>query len=263
MGFIFGPAIGGFIGGGEADADSFLYIGYVSAFFTMIAAFCTFAFVQESLTPERRRAAAAQKGTPSAFTAVTLLKAKPIVLWLTVLSLLVIGAGSLFEATFAFFTSDRFDWGPREIGLSFGLLGAIAAVTQAVLVGPLVRFFGEAQVMCGSLLIYAAGTAGIGFATNELLLPIALMFNALGIGLFSPAYQSYTAAQSNDADRGLVMGLTQAAGSLGRVVGPVAGGMLYAGIGPASPFYSGGVIMVVSLLLGSYTVWRYGAKART
>lgn len=259
MGFVFGPAIGGLIAGGNSDPNDFLYIGYASAFFTFVAALCTYMFVKESLSPERRAAAAAN-GKPSAFAAATLMKAKPIVFWLAVISLLVTGAGALFEATFAFLAMDRFTWGPREIGLSFGMIGAVAAMTQAFLVSPAVKLFGEAGVMNGSLLFYAVGLAGIGVVASEALVLGCLVLTSFGVGLFSSAYQSYTSAQSNDFDRGLVMGLTQSAGSLGRVFGPAAAGFIYTGVGQAAPFLYGGALMLFSFVVGLFTVRRYGRK---
>lgn len=259
MGFVFGPAIGGLIAGGNSDPNDFLFIGYASAFFTLIAALCTFAFLKESLPPERRAAAAAN-GKPSAFAAATLMKAKPIVFWLAVISLLVTGAGALFEATFAFLAMDKFIWGPREIGLSFAMIGAVAAITQATLVSPSVRLFGEAGVMNGSLIFYAIGLAGLGIVESEILLLGCLVLTSFGVGLFSSAYQSYTSAQSNDFDRGLVMGLTQSAGSLGRVFGPAAAGFIYVGVGQSAPFFYGGAIMALSFFVGLYTVRRYGRK---
>jgi len=262
MGFIFGPAIGGLIAGSETNAQGFLYIGYASAAATLIAAICTFAFVQESLTQERR-AAVAQNGLPSAFTSLSIMKAKPIILWLVVLSLFVIGAAALFETTFAFLVSDRFQWGPREIGLGFAVIGGVAAITQAMLVGPVVRMFGEAQVMCGSIILYAIGIGSIGYVNSVFPLLIAMATTALGVGLFSPAYQSYASAQSNDSDRGLVMGVTQAAGSLGRVVGPAASGAIYMHVGQSAPFYWGGAVMLLSFFLAIYTVTRHSRRPTT
>lgn len=259
-GFIFGPAIGGLIAGGDSDPNDFLYIGYTAALFTLIAAICTFVFVRESLSPERR-AAAATHGTPSAFAAVTLMKAKPIVFWLSILSLFVIGAAALFESTFAFLAMDRFVWGPREIGLSFALIGFVAAIIQGIAVGPVVRKFGEAETMSGSLILYAIGLAGFAIAPNQLWFIGCLVITSIGVGLFSPSYQSYTAAQSNDYDRGLIMGLTQSAGSLGRVIGPAVAGFMYVGIGQNAPFLYGGAIMAFSFLIAVYTVHRYGRPA--
>lgn len=258
-GFIFGPAIGGLIAGADTGPDDFLYIGYASAAFTLLAAAMTYFTVAESLSAQRRAAASAlpSSGT-QAFASATLMRGKPVVFWLSLIMFMVTAAGALMEATFAFLASDKFTWGPREIGLSFALIGTIAAVLQAVATEPLAARFGVAKVMTYSLIVYAAGLTGIGFARTDLELALSLAANAIGVGLFSPAYQSYTAGRSNDTDRGLVMGLTQSAGSLGRVIGPAIAGLLYVGITPAAPFYIGGCVMIMSLFVAAYTINRYG-----
>ncbi|MEO0410902.1 MAG: MFS transporter [Pseudomonadota bacterium] len=256
-GFIFGPAIGGLIAGAETDPLDFLYIGYASAVFTLLAAAMTYFTVAESLPPERRAAAQPSSNT-SAFATATLMRAKPIVFWLSLIMFLVTASGALMEATFAFLASDEFAWGPREIGLSFAMIGTIAAVLQAVATEPLAARFGVERVMTYSLILYGAGLAGIGLAQSDLTLALCLALNAAGVGLFSPAYQSYTAGRSNDTDRGLVMGITQSAGSLGRVIGPAMAGVLYVGISPPAPFLIGGTVMVLTLFVCTYTVRRYG-----
>jgi MFS transporter, DHA1 family, tetracycline resistance protein len=72
---------------------------------------------------------------------------------------------------------------------------------------------------------------------------------AVGLGLFNPAFQTLTSDQTSDGDRGLVMGLTQGASSLGRVVGPAVSGTLYDVLGHRSPFGIGAAIMVLALIV--------------
>ncbi|MEM7568869.1 MAG: MFS transporter [Pseudomonadota bacterium] len=257
-GFIFGPAIGGLIAGAETGPSDFLYIGYASAAFTILAAVMTYFTVAESLSPERRAAAAHASSSTAAFATATFMRAKPVVFWLAAIMFLSTSAGALMEATFAFLASDRFTWGPREIGLSFAMIGSVAAVLQAVATQPLAARFGVANVMTYSLIIYAGGLLGIGLAQTNLQLALGLAANAVGVGLFSPAYQSYTAGRASDADRGLVMGITQSAGSLGRVIGPAVAGVIYVGVSPPAPFYIGAAVMLLSLFVAAHTVKRYG-----
>ena len=254
-GFIFGPAIGGFIAGAEPDPYDFLYIGYVSALFTFIAAVLTHLTVPESMSPERRMAAAASR-SGSAFQTLSLMKAKPVVFWLCVIMLLAVGSGALMEATFAFLAGDLFAWGPLEVGLSFAMIGTIAAIVQAFAAGPLAARFGEATVMTYSLIVHAGGLIVMGLAQSSMHLIFGLIAMSFGVGAFSPAYQSYTAAQSNDTDRGLVMGLTHSAGALGRVFGPAISGFLYVGISKPAPFLIGGSMLLLTFVVCLFVVRR-------
>jgi len=70
---------------------------------------------------------------------------------------------------------------------------------------------------------------------------------AIGLGLFNPAFQTLTSDQSSDGDRGMVMGLTQGASSLGRVFGPAIAGTIYQSMGHHAPFGIGAGVMLLAL----------------
>jgi MFS family permease len=84
---------------------------------------------------------------------------------------------------------------------------------------------------------------------------------AVGLGLFNPAFQTLTSDQTNDADRGLVMGMTQGASSLGRIIGPAVSGSIYQGIGHGAPFGIGAGVMVLALG-AAVAAGRMGKRAR-
>ena len=76
---------------------------------------------------------------------------------------------------------------------------------------------------------------------------IAMAVAATGLGLFNPAFQTMAAAESDDSDRGLVIGLTQGASSLGRVIGPGVSGTIYQTMGPTAPFQVGAAVLIVAV----------------
>ena len=140
LGFIFGPAIGGLMAGNHPDLSDFAIIGYASAGITALAAVAALILLPESLTPERRAEAHAAR---SDLSAGQVLRAKPVVIALMVLTLLVIGSAALMETTLAFFAHDSFGWGPSDVGLAFGAVGLISAALQGGAAGPLARRFGS------------------------------------------------------------------------------------------------------------------------
>ena len=244
LGFIFGPAIGGLMAGNHPDLSDFAIIGYASAGITALAAVAALILLPESLTPERRAEAHAAR---SDLSAGQVLRAKPVVIALMVLTLLVIGSAALMETTLAFFAHDSFGWGPSDVGLAFGAVGLISAALQGGAAGPLARRFGSGQLAVAGVVFHAAGLALLVIAGSSMAMIGALAVMALGLGLFNPAYQTLTSRQTNDGDRGLVMGLTQGASSLGRVGGPAVSGALYQQFGHRSPFTVGAVIMLLAL----------------
>jgi MFS transporter, DHA1 family, tetracycline resistance protein len=255
LGFIFGPAIGGLIAGNNPDLADFAIVGYASAGFTALAALAAFFLLPESLTAERR--AAAQQAS-SDVNAAAVLRAKPIIWALMALTLLVIGSAALMETTFAFFAHDAFRWGPSDVGLSFAAVGLISAALQGGAAGPLARRFGSANLAIAGVAAHAAGLALLAVASSGAMLIAGLCVLALGLGLFNPAFQTLTTDQTDDSDRGMVMGLTQGASSLGRVFGPAVSGSIYVELGQQAPFAIGAGIMLIALA----TAFIVAAKGR-
>ena len=244
LGFIFGPAIGGLIAGNNPDLADFAIVGYTSATVTAVAAIAAFFLLPESLTAERRAAAGAEETN---LATGDVLRAKPIIWALMALTLLVIGSAAMMEATLAFFAHDAFRWGPSDVGLSFAAVGLISAALQGGAAGPLAKRFGSARLAIAGVAAHAAGLALIAIASSAAFMMTGLAVMAVGLGLFNPAFQTLSSDQTDDRDRGLVMGLTQGASSLGRVIGPAVSGSLYQRIGQQAPFGIGAAIMLLAL----------------
>ncbi len=256
LGFIFGPALGGLIAGNTPDLADFAIVGYASAAITAVAALAAFFLLPESLTSERRAQARVAR---SEFSAADLLRAKPVVIALMVLTLLVIGSAAMMETTLAFFAHDDFAWGPSNVGLAFGGVGLISAALQGGGAGPLARRFGSATMAICGVAFHAAGLALLAIAGSSGMMIAGLAVMAVGLGLFNPAFQTLTSDQTNDGDRGIVMGLTQGASSLGRVFGPAVSGAIYQTFGHRSPFGLGAAIMLLALI----AAFIVAAKERT
>jgi MFS family permease len=253
MGFIFGPAIGGLVAGDAPGMADFAMVAHVAAAICALGVVLVIFGLPESLGPERRQAV---KDAGIGPTAREVMAAKPAVIALMVVAALVIGSAGMMETTFAMFADDRLGWSPRDVGLSFGLIGTISAVMQAGAAAPLARRFGARKVALIGIIGYALGLAGLGltgigdWAGNTMVLA-ALSVTALGVGMFNPAFQTMVAATTDDRDRGLVNGLTQGASAGGRIIGPAISGSIYAGVGIAAPFLAGAALMLVALVVAA------------
>jgi MFS transporter, DHA1 family, tetracycline resistance protein len=156
------------------------------------------------------------------------------------------------ETSFAFFTHDVLGWGPQQVGLSFGAVGLISVALQAGGASPLSKRFGSGKLVIGGMFLYALGLIGLTQAGSGPAVFAAMAVLSVGLGLFNPAYQTLASAQGDDSDRGLVMGLTQGASSLGRVVGPSASGLIYQSMGPTAPFATGAGVMILAIAVGLF-----------
>jgi MFS family permease len=131
------------------------------------------------------------------------------------------------ETLFAFFMMDRFGYDAR--GVAF-ILVAIAVLMGGIQGGAMkalsARFSERSLVVGGSALLAVAFAAMPEMPTVAwLVAPLAL--SAVGRGVAQPALLSMTSLAAGPARRGAVMGAFQSAGSLARVVGPLAAGWLY------------------------------------
>jgi MFS family permease len=171
------------------------------------------------------------------------------VLPIVAISFLSLSAFSAFEATFPFFGEARLHFGEVSTAATFAAIGLPLLLVQARLIGPAVDRLGERTVVVVGLACNAAGLvllAGVHHVAT-LVLPMALL--VVGQGLASPTLSSMVAGRAGSHRRGAVLGVQQAAGGLARVVGPIAGGVLFKHIGVPAPYLTGAAVMVVAALL--------------
>ncbi len=85
--------------------------------------------------------------------------AHPVLSRVLLVTLISTAAFAGMEAIFGLWTQARFDWGPRQVGLCFAVIGVIASVGQGLITGRLARRFGEAKVLTTGLVIIAVSLA--------------------------------------------------------------------------------------------------------
>ena len=134
-----------------------------------------------------------------------------------------------------------------KIGEPFFYVGLELAVVQGLLIGRLTRKFGEARLVVAGAGFIALGLLSLPFAGG---LPAVLVVNgllALGMGLFNPALTSLVSRQAGADERGGIIGVSQSASSLARIVGPAIAGPIFEGFGRNGPYYAAGAVMVLVL----------------
>ncbi len=257
LGFVFGPAIGGWLSGYDLSWPGFAAAG-LSAF-NLVGAWL--------LLPEpaqRSRAGAELKHRMGAL--VEALTRPGIRRLLAVFFMLVL-AFSAMEATYAFLAQEYFHLDNRGVVFSFLVIGVLVVIVQGGLIGPLTRAFGERRLLVAGALLQAgsllwlphahgwfpAGVALPGWLPPGFVeLAVASAPLAVGSGLTSPALSALLSRLSRADAQGGTLGIGQSASALGRVLGPISGTSTYAYAPPAShawPYLGGAVLMTVSALI--------------
>jgi MFS transporter, DHA1 family, tetracycline resistance protein len=162
---------------------------------------------------------------------------------------------TLMTAFFAIFTEDRFGFTAAENGYIFALIGVIAVLIQARLVGPLVERFSEKRLAMAGVTILACALFALPLVGGLGALLLVTAGVATGNSLVNPSINGLVSRSTDPHWQGRVLGLMQAAGSLGRCAGPLAGGWLLA-LNPRhtvdfgkAPFWCGSALLLVALLL--------------
>jgi MFS transporter, DHA1 family, tetracycline resistance protein len=243
LGFILGPFVGGVLANPSAGTAGYHLPLLVSSGLAACSAIGIALVVRESR--QRGHDVGPQAGRWVMFGFAL---RHPVVGRLMLLTFSVGIAFTAIESTFALWARQRFGWEPRDIGLCFGVTGAVSAGCQFLLTGPLSRRFGEGRMlaagMAGTVLFNALQTISPGGAVTVALL--ALM--ALSQSVAFPNAGALLSRSVDPDHQGQIMGLNNAIGALARVVGPQFGMMLLVwNINGA--FYLGALIVAPAILL--------------
>ena len=235
VGFVLGPLIGGLL-------VPFGY-GVPMLFAAGLAALnggFAFAVLRE---PEARTAAAgaARAGRLSVLR-------DPRVRLLCAANLLFSIAVTQLETLFAFFMRDRFGWDAHHFAWLLVAMAVVMGSVQGGAMKALSARFSERALVGGGSALLALAFLALSEMPTVLLLVAPLVAAAVGRGVAQPALMSLASLAAPAGGRGAVMGAFQAAGSLARVVGPLAGGVLY-DRSLAGPFVLAGVLMLAVVWL--------------
>lgn len=220
LGFIFGPAIGGIIGSHDIP---FFVAGTLS--------FLNFLFVL-TLLPESLQKVTDTKPIEEGHEWVS---PRQIFSWTTLKSpfnsLFLVAFFTAFsiaglEATLPLFIEKGWNYGEREMGWMFMIMGAVIVPIQGTLLGRLINRFGERRIILVGLCLNALGLALLSNAFSFVTLTMCITITGVGNQLIRPTNSSWISKQTQ-IGQGTAIGIMDAFLSLGRILGPLLGGWLY------------------------------------
>jgi multidrug resistance protein len=239
LGFIFGPAIGGFLSQWGYQAPSF----FASAL--SMGNFAAAWFLLPESRPARRRAIESQ----SRLTLLRHAATRPGLPSLLAIFFMVVTAFATFETTFALFSEHRFGFSASTIGYVFAFVGVVLSFVQGFLVGRVVPRVGEIRIVPIAILVVAVGLALVPASHSVPMLVAVCGLLAVGMGFHSPAITALISKRTDADTQGGILGLAQSLGSLARVIGPAWGGWLYDRYGMVTPYITAAGLMAVAFVL--------------
>lgn len=244
LGFILGPAIGGILSHYGA-AVPFLAAAALAGINGLLA----IRLLPESLPSGGPAQGPAQAGFGARLRALRGLGVHSTSARMLAVFFLVTFAFAGLEATFSLWADRRWSFSPAEVAYLFAYLGVVMTVVQGGMVGPLVRRLGEGRVAAVGAAALALGLALLPAAPSIPYLAGALALLAFGQGAASPAISSLISRSAPDGEQGRLLGAAQSLSALGRVLGPLWGGVAFARLGIGAPYLSGALVVVAAFLL--------------
>ena len=260
LGFITGPAIGGFLGAVDLRLP-FLAAGGLSLlnFF-----FGWFALV-ESLPPERRKPFALSRANPIG--ALREIGRYPAVVGLLVVFSIAQFANRTGESIWVLYTSYRFGWGPLEVGVSLTALGVVYAVGQAGVTRIMIPALGERRAILLGLCVSALVCIGYGLVPTGWMIYPLMVFILFGWTVAQPAVQALMSRAVPMNEQGLLQGALSSLNNLTNVAGPPFWTALFGySISPRAPLVDPGAAFFLAafvFFLAFAIAWRWlAAPAR-
>ncbi len=243
IGFVIGPALGGFLGHVSIRlpfwiAGGLSLINFAYGFFVL----------PESL-PIEKRVARFEWRHANPLGALMLLRRYPQVFGLAAMFFLINLAQFSLNSTYVLYTDYRFGWGTQKVGYTLALVGLCSGLVQAVLVRRLMPVFGEQRLIIAGLLLCIVGYMFFGLAPVAWLFLAGIPFLCLG-GLAGPPAQAMMTQQVDPHEQGRLQGALTSLASLAGIFGPALFANIFAlFISDHAPIHLPGAAFILSAVL--------------
>jgi DHA1 family tetracycline resistance protein-like MFS transporter len=250
LGFVLGPALGGFVGEHLGLRAPF----YVAAGFSFANAVFGLVVLKESLAPERRRRFELWRANPLG-SLKALSRFPQLALMLAVLVLVQFAHDSL-PSTWSYYTMLKFGWGPGDIAWSLVAVGALSAFSFAVLPRLVVPRLGERGAVYLGFVFGTVSYLGFALAAKSWMFYAWMIpFTVGGVG--GPALNAIMSHTVPADEQGELQGATSSTTSLTSVVAMWAMPTLFAWFTskaapihfPGASFFAAAVCELGALLL--------------
>ncbi|HHL42182.1 MAG TPA: MFS transporter [Hellea balneolensis] len=254
VGFVLGPAIGGLLGDLGPRVPFYVAAGISLANFAY-----GFFVLPETLAPGHRRSFSIRRSNP--FGTFKSIFALPQLGGFLLVAFLLSFAGFVYPSTFAFYTSERYDWTPRDIGIALAAFGVASAVVQGWLIRITIPKLGLIWSGAIGILMNAAAYLGLAFSPNAFIAYMWMIPAALG-GLGGPALMNLMSMRVDKSAQGELQGANGAVNGFAMLISPVMLTELFYYFAdkdtqtyfPGAPFMLAGILTLLALFVFIWAV---------
>lgn len=263
LGFIVGPGLGGLLTQPQLGRLGYQLPIFLAAALAAVAAVGVVVFLRES-----RAKADPAAPRPPFLAGLKDASDNAVVSRVLVVTLIYMAGFSAMESVFGLWSESRYQWGAREVGLSFMIVGIVSTLNQGFFAGRLARRFGESRVLATGMLLFGtslvlqvlapvawfpATRLELGALTIPVvqgwIIPIVMAIGACGMSLAMPNISAMISRASPPDRQGAMLGLNMASSSVARIFGPMIAGALFSGLGHDWPFVIGALLTLPAALM--------------
>ena len=248
LGFIIGPALGGFLSAYGPEAP-FLAAAFLNILNVLFGVFV----LPESFPKEKRRAMDLKRLNP--LISLKQIFKSPLILSFAFAYFLIQLAGLTHPSIWTLYTQHRFNWNTTQVGISLTLVGLLMAISQGWCTRIVIPRFGEHKTV-----MYCAFGNIIAFSLYALayegwIIYIVMVFSAIFF-VGQPALQSIATKLVPSNEQGEFQGSLVGLTSLASIINPLIATQLFAhftdkkGIYlPGAPYFFAALISLIAWLV--------------
>lgn len=251
LGFIIGPALGGFIATLGPRAPFI-----AAAILTFINWLYGYFILPESLSKEHRRKFEWKRA--NAVGTLKFFLQYKVILGLVASLVLIYLSSHAVQSTWAFFTIEKFTWNNKMVGFSLAFVGLMVALVQGWLIRFIIPKLGQVYCVYVGLILYSIGFFLFGMASQGWMMFAFLVPYCMG-GIAPPSLQGIMSGQVPANQQGQLQGALTSLVSLTSVFGPLLmTGLFHHYSEPGKEIYFPGAPMIagaILTLLSAFLAW--------
>ncbi|MEP5757731.1 MAG: TCR/Tet family MFS transporter [Litoreibacter sp.] len=213
IGFVIGPAVGGFLG--EYGSRAPFYAAAILAALNFVFGYF---ILPETVTDENRRPFEWTRANPLG--AFKYIAALPGLSALMIVYFFYQVSNMVYPAIWAYYTQVNFGWSPQLVGISLAIYGISIAITQVFLIRLIIARLGEWRAVWWGLIYNAFTLSLMAVISNGWVLLLLTPMAAFG-AIVAPALQSVMSQRADNNQQGELQGVLSSINSIGMIGAPI------------------------------------------
>ncbi len=249
LGFVAGPMLGGALA--VIDTRAPFWAAAALACANLIFGWLV---LPESLKPALRRPFTLSRANPlSSFAAIRRLPGLRILLLVTFVYAVTF---NVWPALWSYYGKAAFGWSPLWIGISLAIFGICMATSQATLVAPMIKRFGEKRTATYGMMAEVGTYTFFGFVSSGFWALVCIPLTALG-GITGPALSAMSSRLTPETQQGELQGINTSLNALAMIIAPLVMTFIFEIFTsptapiflPGAPFLLSAVLMVAVIII--------------